>query len=209
VTKRPRRAEIKDLSDAEFERIRAAIGSDAALSRGLVEAAAFYYREEKSRRDAGTGRGYRADLRHLRSCANSFVTALETTQLTTLLIIGVSVALFKPGNSDAVKRIHRLAPETRWLVQAIDEFLLLMKRPMSDFQLGSDLAIDLLARAFELATGDRPTHSAHRDGEYVGGARSLFGRFAVAFFGEVDPALSETAIGNMLRKRLHPSTRKR
>lgn len=133
---------------------------------------------------------------------------MEATQLAALFSVAISVALLKPGNSDAVTRVHRLAPETRWLVQAIDEFLSVLKRPMSDFQFGSNLAIDLLATAFEQATGGRPTHSAHRDGEYVGGAQSLFGRFAVAFFAEIDPALSETAVGNMLRKRLHPSKRK-
>lgn len=48
MTKRQTRAEVRDLSDAEFERIRAAIGSDAPLSRGLVEAAAFYYRDDRA-----------------------------------------------------------------------------------------------------------------------------------------------------------------
>ena len=63
----------------------------------------------------------------------------------------------------------------------------------------------LLSKPFERATGRPVTHSAHKDGEYRGGARSPFGKFVLAFFAEIDPNVTPTAIGNVIRKQIAAS----
>ena len=193
-----------DLRPEAIERIISAIDSAKPISGSLCDAAAFLYHSEQNAWARSTGRGTKADLRKLKASIAAAADQLEGARLQVSLLVGVNWSLRHQSSAgpSGIHRIQDLASELRWLASAIADTEKYFHRPLPDLDFGMMMALTFLVSAFEIATGKRATHSAHRDGEYIGRPLSQFGRLVVAFFQEVDPALSETQISSAIRKHL-------
>jgi len=198
-----------ELSPAAVERIVTSIDTPKPIKATWCEMAAIGYRTELDALMRSTGRGTRADLRKLKATMSSAADLLAGTRLQVSLTVGVHASLRNPQGVSGIRRVRQLTTELRWFAGAIADAEQALRRPVADFDVGMTIALTLLADAFEAATGKPPTHSTHKDGEYVGRPLSLFGQLVVAFFREVHPALTETQISTAIRKHLDGRRRDR
>lgn len=201
--------DLPEISEAAHDRIASSIANQtiAPISTALLDCAAYFYFLDRAR--AGTGRGLKSDVQKLRTHTSALAAGLQRAPLSIPLFLGIIGALLQPQEPKALARIKRLGADAAWLDGLIARALGAIGGPLPQLDIGPGISLEILMSVYERATGKKPTHSTHKDGEYVGGARSPFGALAIAFFHEVDPSLSKNRIGNMIRKRLHRGQRKR
>jgi hypothetical protein len=165
----------------------------------MLELAAAAYRTFSERRSRGSGRGSRADLKAL---SRAIQTALETLGAITpytAALLGVGSLL--GGHNFSVGGLGKLERELSALQRSIVSALDLPPAP-NRTPVELTITLGLLAAAYKRATGHPVTHTANRDGEHIGRPLSPFGRFAIAFFAEVDPSLAANKIANAIRREL-------
>lgn len=189
------------LSADAVDRICASIGSETPPSPAMLELAAAAYRELNRRRRAGSGRGMKTDLQALSRAISTAQEGIGSITPLGAAYIGLSSQL--GGYSFSIVRLAELERELSALQKSIDFALYLLDRPVLERTPGElTFILDLLASAYKRATGQPVTHTANRDGEHVGVPLSPFGRFATAFFAEVDPNLSPNKLANAIRRAL-------
>ena len=182
------------LTREALARIRASLPPGSDLSDPVCEIAAFAYVQGKAQMEAGTGRGLKADLIALEQQVHMAKTAIENTRFEILTIIG----LFSEGG---IPRFTALTKEFVWLEETLAFALTRLRgRYAKSHPWYLILAISILVKAFERATGKRATNSLHRDGIYAGEPLSPFGKFIIALLSEIDPQLQKRTIGSAIRK---------
>jgi len=193
-----------ELSADAIHRIVSAVDLGKPVSTSLLQVAAQAYRTEQDASARSTGRGTKADLRRLKAKIVAAADELARTRLQVSLMVGINWSIRNPGASgpSGIRRIRELTSELRWFADAIADAEQSLRGPTADLDIGMMLALTLLVEAYEKAAARPPTHSTHRDGEYLGVPLSPFGRLVVAFFRETDSTLTETQVSSAIRKHL-------
>lgn len=190
------------ISPAAFLRIRGSLPDGIKLSKAPIELAASFYLTLKKKDEANTGRGMKADLRAIASKLKAATDALDNMSFANIALVGMTSDAASDGQR-AILRIAALKDEVRWMHNAIQNSVSMIKRPyIQRIPHRMDITIQLLAAPFQRATCLTITNSMHKDGEYLGRPLSPFGKFVIAFFAEVDPKISATRIGNCIRKNM-------
>lgn len=187
--------EPKVLSPEALDRIGASLPEDITISRSRLDQAAHTYLEAQARVDAGTGRGFKADLKAMH---RELARAVQVVSKARWEII---LRLDAWGGEGTIPRFFALRRELESFEKTLAHAV---ARPMPRMHKSHPwyllFSIDLLISAYDRAGGVRATHSLHDNGEYVGEPLSRFGKFVVAFFAEIDPTLSKRTLGSAIRK---------
>ncbi len=188
------------LSDPALQRIAAAMPKGAHINPTVFEVYAGGYLELKRREGLLHERGLKADLTALHRKLVGLAEELQNLPIQKLGILGVSLEVVATrGRNSGIKRVELLADELRELAGAVQWFLARASQPLSRGGISITIALAGLGTAYWRATGKKPTHSSHRDGEHMARPLSPFGKLVVAFFREVDPSLTERALTTAVR----------
>lgn len=191
--------------DAEaIKRILSAARGQHDINIATIELAAGVYVDLKKRSANSTGRGLKADLRLVRNRCRAAAEALDNLPLSVDLTLLIVRGLNLDGEGGAPQLKHKdLAMQLRQLAKSIDTLLVSVSGRLPRLDMTMRLTLILLEVGYFHGTGRPATHTSNKDGEHVGEPLSEFGRYVVAFFREVDPAMTLTSLNTELRKFVH------
>jgi hypothetical protein len=188
------------LDAAALSRIMACLGPEQPRITNVLQMAAIGYRVENRKVATSLDRGTKLELKRLAAQMNAAATALDNATLQTLVFASVHDAYIRGRYSGLLQIQKSVRADLRVLQAAFDAADTPRPKSIPNLDVPMGLALPLLALAYEYAASKAPTHSATRDGEYVGRPLSKFGRFVVAFFAEVDASRSERSLATSIRK---------